>query len=371
MAARDIETRPQAGSESLRILPHALILPRRHFSCRTHCSEVAGRFFGACKPCVVLSRMQFEESRSDRSDRPFKQSTYSIVPSTQGQLGRSLSISKIPPERPFPRRPSHNCRLRTESLSPGSNPAGRSNLRFNSARKVGMNSEHPCHTPPSTAPVSASSRWPIGSTTSTCRPSCRSMPRLPDFHHDALPALGRQLVEARKEQRRANPSHGRSCHPGRRRSLPDRPDGTRPALAHRHERGRADPRLGICPGRRHHRERCPLRAKRRIRLVAGNRAHERRHPRRGARQGLGLGEGLGRAILDGPFPHKDISVLAAAARLDVPLTVHVGVGYDILHEHPNCDGAALGPDQLPGFPHLRRIGDEARRRRRAQLRQRR
>jgi hypothetical protein len=29
-------------------------------------------------------------------------------------------------------------------------------------------------------------------------------------------------------------------------------------------------------------------------------------------------------------------------RLGVPLTVHVGVGYDIIHEHPNCDGAALG-----------------------------
>jgi hypothetical protein len=64
--------------------------------------------------------------------------------------------------------------------------------------------------------------------------------------------------------------------------------------------------------------------------------------RAGAAAGLGLGEALGRAILDGPFPHKDVSVLAAAVRLGVPLTVHVGVGYDIVHEHPNCDGAALG-----------------------------
>src|SRR5215207_2585104 len=39
--------------------------------------------------------------------------------------------------------------------------------------------------------------------------------------------------------------------------------------------------------------------------------------------GLGLGEGIGRAILDGPFPHKDISVLAQAVRLNVPVTVHV------------------------------------------------
>jgi hypothetical protein len=71
--------------------------------------------------------------------------------------------------------------------------------------------------------------------------------------------------------------------------------------------------------------------------------------RDGARAGLGLGEALGRAILDGLFPHKDVSVLAAGARLGVPVTVHVGVGYDILHEHPNCDGAALGQASYQDF----------------------
>jgi hypothetical protein len=71
--------------------------------------------------------------------------------------------------------------------------------------------------------------------------------------------------------------------------------------------------------------------------------------RAGARDGLGLGESLGRGILDGPFPHKDISVLAAAVRLGVPVTVHVGIGYDILHEHPNCDGAALGQASYRDF----------------------
>lgn len=71
--------------------------------------------------------------------------------------------------------------------------------------------------------------------------------------------------------------------------------------------------------------------------------------RAAARDGLGLGEALGRAILDGPFPHKEISVLAAATRLGVPLTVHVGIGYDILHEHPNCDGAALGETSYRDF----------------------
>jgi hypothetical protein len=71
--------------------------------------------------------------------------------------------------------------------------------------------------------------------------------------------------------------------------------------------------------------------------------------RAGARQGLGLGEAIGRAILEGDFPHKEVSILAAAARLGVPVTVHVGIGYDILHEHPNCDGAALGQTSYHDF----------------------
>src|SRR4029077_15573993 len=70
---------------------------------------------------------------------------------------------------------------------------------------------------------------------------------------------------------------------------------------------------------------------------------------RGARQGLGLGEAIGQTILNGNFPNKDISVLAAAVRLNVPITVHVGVGYDIIHEHPNCDGAALGQTSYQDF----------------------
>lgn len=57
---------------------------------------------------------------------------------------------------------------------------------------------------------------------------------------------------------------------------------------------------------------------------------------------LGLGENVGRRILESSYPHRDLSVFAAAYRLSVPVTVHVGIGYDILHEHPNCDGAATG-----------------------------
>jgi hypothetical protein len=71
--------------------------------------------------------------------------------------------------------------------------------------------------------------------------------------------------------------------------------------------------------------------------------------RAGADRGLGLGESLGRSILEGAFPHKDVSILAAGVRLGVPVTVHVGIGYDILHEHPNCDGAAFGKASYQDF----------------------
>jgi hypothetical protein len=70
---------------------------------------------------------------------------------------------------------------------------------------------------------------------------------------------------------------------------------------------------------------------------------------RAAAEGLGFGEALGRAICDGPFPYKEISVLAAGYRLGVPVTVHAGIGYDIIHEHPSCDGAALGQASYEDF----------------------
>lgn len=69
----------------------------------------------------------------------------------------------------------------------------------------------------------------------------------------------------------------------------------------------------------------------------------------GAAENLGLGELIGRAILNGDFPHKDASLFAAAYRLGVPATVHVGIGYDIVYEQPNCDGAAWGETSYRDF----------------------
>lgn len=67
------------------------------------------------------------------------------------------------------------------------------------------------------------------------------------------------------------------------------------------------------------------------------------------REGIGLGEAIGRKILAERFPHPETSVLAAGCRLSVPVTVHVSIGQDIVHEHPDCDGAATGAASYTDF----------------------
>ena len=111
----------------------------------------------------------------------------------------------------------------------------------------------------------------------------------------------------------------------------------------------ADSRLRTGAHRRHHRKRGALHPHRRIRAVARDRRAQRLDPARPPRQHLGLGENVGRRIALSEYPHRDLSVLAAAWRLSVPVTVHVGIGYDIMHEHPNCDGAALGAASYRDF----------------------
>jgi hypothetical protein len=68
-----------------------------------------------------------------------------------------------------------------------------------------------------------------------------------------------------------------------------------------------------------------------------------------ARERLGYGENVGRRIQDSNFPHRELSVFAAAYRLGIPVTVHAGIGYDIIHEHPNCDGGAVGAASYTDF----------------------
>jgi len=62
----------------------------------------------------------------------------------------------------------------------------------------------------------------------------------------------------------------------------------------------------------------------------------------GVAKGLGLGESLGRFLLDAKAPRADLSLLARAAERSIPLTVHVAIGTDTLHQHPSFDGARTG-----------------------------
>jgi len=59
-------------------------------------------------------------------------------------------------------------------------------------------------------------------------------------------------------------------------------------------------------------------------------------------RGIGLGEAVGIAVLQANLPFAEDSLLASAADLGIPATVHVAMGTDILHMHPGFDPAAAG-----------------------------
>jgi hypothetical protein len=68
-----------------------------------------------------------------------------------------------------------------------------------------------------------------------------------------------------------------------------------------------------------------------------------------ANENLGLGEAVGRYIEKEKLPNREVSLLGSAYRYGCPVTVHVGIGNDILHEHPNCNGAAYGQTSYTDF----------------------
>ncbi len=78
----------------------------------------------------------------------------------------------------------------------------------------------------------------------------------------------------------------------------------------------------------------------------------------GANRGAGMGEIIGKKLLESGYPHADLTLLAAGYRLGIPVTLHVGLGYDIIHEHANCDGAATGAASYRDFLVLARAVEE-------------
>jgi hypothetical protein len=72
----------------------------------------------------------------------------------------------------------------------------------------------------------------------------------------------------------------------------------------------------------------------------------------GTGSGTGIGQAVSRSLLERRPPFAHLSVLAAAARLNIPVTVHVAIGTDIIHMHPAASGAAFGEGSLRDFRHL-------------------
>ncbi len=69
----------------------------------------------------------------------------------------------------------------------------------------------------------------------------------------------------------------------------------------------------------------------------------------GVAAGLGIGQAVGAYLLDRHPQYERFSIAAAAARLGMPLTVHVALGTDVIHMHPNASGGALGEGSLRDF----------------------
>lgn len=62
----------------------------------------------------------------------------------------------------------------------------------------------------------------------------------------------------------------------------------------------------------------------------------------GRRKDMGLGEAVGNMLVREGFPFNKYSILARAFELDIPVTVHVAIGTDIIHMHPAVDPSAIG-----------------------------
>ncbi len=69
----------------------------------------------------------------------------------------------------------------------------------------------------------------------------------------------------------------------------------------------------------------------------------------GAMQGKGAGQTLGEKIIKEEFPHAELSLLVQSVRANIPLTVHIALGTDVIHQHPKADGSAIGQTSFRDF----------------------
>lgn len=69
----------------------------------------------------------------------------------------------------------------------------------------------------------------------------------------------------------------------------------------------------------------------------------------GAKNNFGMGYAIGKKINDLNLPNKEYSILYNAHKLSIPVTVHSAIGTDIIHQHPSCDGTAVGKTTYEDF----------------------
>lgn len=63
----------------------------------------------------------------------------------------------------------------------------------------------------------------------------------------------------------------------------------------------------------------------------------------------GIGNYFGGKIAGSDYAQKHLSIFAAAHRCNIPITVHIALGTDVIHHHPEASGEAIGKTSMIDF----------------------
>lgn len=69
----------------------------------------------------------------------------------------------------------------------------------------------------------------------------------------------------------------------------------------------------------------------------------------GVSKGYGIGRAVGEHICKGRNRYREMSIFSTGYELGIPMTVHVTLGADIIHMHPEADGKSIGEGSLRDF----------------------
>jgi len=70
---------------------------------------------------------------------------------------------------------------------------------------------------------------------------------------------------------------------------------------------------------------------------------------KGVSKGLGLGQSVARAISKQKLPFRNLSIIHQAASSGIPLTVHVAIGTDVIHQHPDFNAGLTAEGSMRDF----------------------